>query len=153
MTNAVEPTGLLVSISLMPSSSSSTCGASVVNTPGNRATPSGTCSPPTPSLRTDGDCAGYWATRSVCSNVGYDVETLMLAARICRSPICGPSVKALAEVHGGSSVPAVMLSPKATNFVALIFGGLATVTPKLHDAVCCFASRAVQMTVADPTLN
>ena len=77
----------------------------------------------------------------------------MLAARICRSPICGPSVKALAEVHAGSSVPAVMLSPNATNLVALIFGAVATVTPKPHDAVCCFASRTVQLTVNDPTVK
>ena len=46
-----------------------------------------------------------------------------------------------------------MLSPKATNFVALNFGGTETVTLKLHDAACCRASRARQLTVADPTLN
>src|SRR2546422_11031569 len=63
----------------------------------------------------------------------------------------GPAIEC--EVQAGSNWPSVMLSPNATNFVALIFGGRATVTPKLHDAVCCFASRAVQMTVAEPTLN
>src|SRR5436190_19109532 len=55
--------------------------------------------------------------------------------------------------QAGSSWPAVMLSPNATNFVALILGGPATATPKLHDAACCRASRAAQVTVVVPTLN
>src|SRR5947209_17335164 len=56
-------------------------------------------------------------------------------------------------LHCGSSTPYVMLSPNATNFVALSLGARATVTLKLHDAVCCFASCAVQVTFVDPTLN
>jgi hypothetical protein len=53
--------------------------------------------------------------------------------------------------HVVGSTPAVMLSPKARNFVALSLGGATTVTRKLHDAVCCAASRAVHATSVDPT--
>src|SRR4051794_22754002 len=60
--------------------------------------------------------------------------------------------KTVSVVQGGSSCPAVMLSPNAVNVVALIFGlspGL-TVTPSEHVAVCAAASRAAQVTVDDP---
>src|SRR5437588_10750619 len=77
----------------------------------------------------------------------------MLAVRMRCSLTLDPSVNAVDDVHMGSGVPAVMLSPNATNFVALSLGNPATVTLKLHDEVCCFASRAVHVTFVDPTLN
>jgi hypothetical protein len=44
-----------------------------------------------------------------------------------------------------------MLSPNARNFVALNCGGRVTVTGKAHDEVRWSASRAVQLTLVDPT--
>jgi hypothetical protein len=47
--------------------------------------------------------------------------------------------------------PAVMLSPKARNFVALSLGGATTAIRKLQEAVCWAASRAVHATSVAPT--
>jgi hypothetical protein len=50
--------------------------------------------------------------------------------------------------------PAVMLSPKARNFVRVSCGtGAFTVTEKLHEALARAASVAVQRTVVVPTEN
>jgi hypothetical protein len=74
--------------------------------------------------------------------------TLLRSASIALS--VGTAVKV---VHGGSSCPAVMLSPNAVNLVALSVGACVgvTVTPKEHAAVCCRASRAEQVTTVGPT--
>lgn len=57
-----------------------------------------------------------------------------------------------------AATPAVMLSPNATNRVALSWGGLGggggagrTCTSKLHEADRCLASSAVQVTNVEPT--
>jgi hypothetical protein len=50
-----------------------------------------------------------------------------------------------------ASTPAVMLSPKARKRSALSFGVFVTLTVKLHEAVRWLESRAVQVTVVDPT--
>jgi hypothetical protein len=47
--------------------------------------------------------------------------------------------------------PAVMLSPKATIFVAFSWGVLVTLTLKVQEAVRRSASRAVHMTLVEPT--
>jgi hypothetical protein len=47
----------------------------------------------------------------------------------------------------------VTLSPKATNVVAPIFGGIVTVTLKEQDAVTFLASVAVHATRVTPVLN
>ena len=52
-----------------------------------------------------------------------------------------------------ATTPEVMLSPKATNFVAANCGAFTTVTAKVHDATCCFASRAVHVALVVPTGN
>jgi hypothetical protein len=46
-----------------------------------------------------------------------------------------------------------MLSPNATNVVALIFGGTVTMTLNEQDAVTLFPSVAVHATGVAPTLN
>jgi hypothetical protein len=51
----------------------------------------------------------------------------------------------------GVSDPSVMLSPNARNLVALKRPGRVTVTEKVQDADCCWASMAVQLTVLAPT--
>jgi hypothetical protein len=51
------------------------------------------------------------------------------------------------------SSPHVMLSPKASKRVRLIFGGCATVTVNVHESVRCSESVAVQVTVVEPIAN
>ena len=51
------------------------------------------------------------------------------------------------------TVPAVMLSPKAKKFVAVMVGTCATVTAKVQAAVRRLASRAVQLTCVVPIGN
>jgi hypothetical protein len=46
-----------------------------------------------------------------------------------------------------------MLSPNAANRVRVIIGAGSTVMPKVHDAVRCRASVAVQVTVVGPMGN
>ena len=46
-----------------------------------------------------------------------------------------------------------MLSPKAMNRVAEMRGTFTTLTGNPHDAVCFFASWAVQATLVGPTLK
>jgi hypothetical protein len=43
-----------------------------------------------------------------------------------------------------------MLSPNAMNFVRVMTGAAATVTPNVHDAARCRASVAVQLTIVVP---
>jgi hypothetical protein len=55
--------------------------------------------------------------------------------------------------HVVGMTPAVMLSPKARNLVALSLGGATTAIRKLQVEACCAASRAVHATSVAPTSN